>query len=84
MNWKNILSRAAWTFFEGAIGTITVLPYLTDLEGWKTIANGAIAGGIAALVSFMKTLGQESLSPSSEPLPIPRHLSQEDPPVGGE
>lgn len=81
INWKNVLARAAWTFFQGAVGTITILPYITDLAGWQTVANGAIAGGIAALVSFMKTVGQESLSPSSEPIPIARHEAEVPPEV---
>lgn len=72
MNWKNVVSRAAWTFFQGAVGTITVLPYLTDNTGWQNVANAAIAGGIASLVSFLKTVSQEALSPSGEPVPIPR------------
>lgn len=72
INWKNVLARAAWTFFQGAIGTITILPYISDGTGWQNVANAALAGGVAALVSFMKTVGQESVSPSSEPVPIPR------------
>ena len=72
LNWKNIASRALWTFFQGAIGTITVLPYISDATGWQKVASAALAGGIAALVSFIKTLGQETLSPSSEPVSIPR------------
>lgn len=83
MNWRNIATRALWTFFQGALGTIAVLPYISDREGWVNVANAAIAGGIAALLSFLKTVGQESLSPSSEPVAIPRHLSQVDPDDSG-
>lgn len=83
MNWKNIVARAAWTFFQGAIGTITVLPYISDATGWQNVASAAIAGGIAALVSFVKTLSQEALSPSAEPVPIPRvEIPAPDPEVG--
>lgn len=72
INWKNIVARAVWTFFQGAIGTLTVLPYISDATGWQNAASAALAGGVAALVSFIKTLGQETLSPSSEPVSIPR------------
>lgn len=79
VNWKNIMARALWTFIQGAIGTVTILPYISDGTGWQNVANGAIAGGVAALVSFIKTLGQESLSPSSEPIPIARHEAEVPP-----
>lgn len=72
INWKNVVARAVWTFVQGAIGTITVLPYISDATGWQNVASAALAGGIGALLSFIKTLGQETLSPSSEPVSIPR------------
>lgn len=81
LNWKNVLTRAIWTFFQGAIGTVAVLPYISDRQGWVNVANAAIAGGIAALLSFFKTVAQETLSPSSEPIPIPRHEAEVAPEV---
>ena len=73
VNWGNVLSRAAWTFAQGALGAVVVLPYISDVNGWKSLASGAAAGGVAALISFLKTLAQESLSPSAEPVPVARH-----------
>jgi hypothetical protein len=64
MNWKNILSRAAWTFVQGALAAVVVVPAVSDLEGWKALAAAAVAGGIAALVSFIKTTITETLSPT--------------------
>jgi hypothetical protein len=63
VNWGNIIMRAVWTFMEGALATITILPYITDHTGWVNVANGAIAGGLAALFSFVKTLAQEMVKP---------------------
>ena len=69
MNWRNIVVRALWTFFQGAVGTVTVLPYITDDTGWQNVANGAIAGGLAALLSFLKTLAQEMVKPTGDARP---------------
>lgn len=67
VNWRNVIARALWTFVQGAIGTVTVLPYITDETGWVNVANGAIAGGVAALVSFIKTLAVELNVPTPKP-----------------
>lgn len=61
MNWKDILERAAWTFVQGALGAITILPLLTDLQGWEALGIAAATGGLSSLLSFVKTLAQERL-----------------------
>ena len=61
MNWYDILERAGWTFVQGAIGAVTTVPLVTDVEGWEALAVAAATGGVASLVSFIKTLAQERL-----------------------
>ena len=47
INWKNVIERAAWTFIEGFLGSIT---FGVDMD--KTmIISGAMAG-----LSCLKTL----------------------------
>lgn len=65
LNWKNIISRAVWTFLQGSLGTIVTLTIIPDdLDGWKTVAATAGAAGIAALASFVKTLITEWMNPT--------------------
>lgn len=61
MNWTDILERAAWTAVQGAIGAITVVPVVTDVDGWEALIVAAGTGAAASLVSFLKTLAQERL-----------------------
>lgn len=59
MNWRDIVERAAWTFVQGALGAITMVPLVTDIKAWKAVGVAAAAGGMGALLSFLKTLAQE-------------------------
>ena len=65
-----------------AVQTNSVTGFLSTIPGLEGIPTWAlIAGGIAALLSFFKTVAQETLSPSSEPIPIPRHEAEVPPEV---
>lgn len=61
MDWKDILERAAWTFVQAAIGTVTALPLFTDIDGWAAVGAAAGAAGLSAVLSFLKTVAQERL-----------------------
>lgn len=61
MNWYDILERAAWTFVQGALGAITVIPAVSDVGGWAALGAAALTGGVGALLSFLKTIAQEKL-----------------------
>lgn len=64
MNWKNILSRAAWTFVQAALTTFTAIEIVFDVESIKAaLIASAVAGG-SALLSFIKTIAQEALANS--------------------
>jgi phosphotransferase system glucose/maltose/N-acetylglucosamine-specific IIC component len=70
VNWRNILWRAGWTFVEGFLSFSQVLPYITDHTGWVNLANSAIGGGLAALISFTKTLAGEMVKPTPPQEPL--------------
>lgn len=59
MDYKDILERALWTAVQTTAATITVLPAMTDLEGWKAIGISATAAGASAILSALKTIAQE-------------------------
>lgn len=67
LNWKNIISRAAWTFLQAALGTLTVLPAFADIEGWRALGYAAVTAGVAALVSLAKTILIELQVPAGVP-----------------
>lgn len=79
MNWKDIFERAAWTFVQGALGAITALPLLTDLQGWEAVGVAAASGGLGALLSFFKTLAQERMGLIETRQPM---LQAGEPPMG--
>lgn len=65
MDWKNILERAAWTFLQAGLATIPAslsVDELTDKAWW--LAAGV--AGIAAVLSFVKTVAQEQLALRSQ------------------
>ena len=61
MNWHDILERAAWTFVQGAVGAVTAVPLVTDVEGWSVLGVAAATGGVSAVLSLLKTVAQERL-----------------------
>lgn len=61
MNWHDIFERAAWTFIQGALGAITAVPLVTDVQGLEAVGVAAATGGVGALVSGLKTVAQERL-----------------------
>lgn len=55
-DWFDILERALWTFVQGAIGSVTVIPLVADVSQWRAIGIAALTGGISAVLSFAKTV----------------------------
>lgn len=56
MDWKNILSRAGWTFGQAFLAALVGVETF-DL----TILKAAALAGVAALLSFAKTVAQNQL-----------------------
>jgi hypothetical protein len=54
IDWKNVLERALWTFFQGFISTM-VIPGLTKEELNATLIGG-LAGGLSALKTIIVEL----------------------------
>ena len=66
MDWPNILERAAWTAIQGALAAVPVAQLTAsitggDLAGLEQLGLAALGGGVAALLSFVKTVAQERL-----------------------
>lgn len=54
MNWKNIIERAAWTFFEGFIVALPAASQLgVDAAAWKAALIGAAMAGLSALKTLV-------------------------------
>jgi len=52
MNWRDVISRAAWTFAQAFLAVLVISP------DWSEVATSAKAGavaGLAALLSLAKT-----------------------------
>jgi hypothetical protein len=62
MDWKNILSRAAWTFVQAALSTFVAAEVALDVDSLKSVAVAAVVAGGSALLSFLKTLAAEQLA----------------------
>lgn len=53
INWKNIVSRAAWTFAEGfLIALPATFSIGMDGAAWKSALLGAAMAGLSALKTF--------------------------------
>ena len=61
-NWKDVIERAIWTAVQSAVSVVTVVPLITDVEGWQAAGVAAASAAAASLLSFLKTLAQERLS----------------------
>lgn len=62
MDWRNIVSRAAWTFVQAALATFVAVEVAFNVESIKAaLVASAVAGG-AAVLSFIKTVAQEQLA----------------------
>lgn len=66
MNWRNILSRAGWAALWAAISAapiteISLAVTNGDLPGLKRLGLSALAAGIAAALSFIKTIAAEKM-----------------------
>lgn len=66
MNWRNILSRAGWAALWAAISAapiaeISLAVANADLPGLKRLGLSALAAGIAAVLSFIKTVAAEKM-----------------------
>lgn len=73
MNWQDVFERAGWTFVQGALGAVTAIPIVTDVEGWAAVGVAAVTGGISSLVSFVKTVAQERLIVPETRAHVPAH-----------
>lgn len=56
MDWKNVLERAGWTFLQAALASLVVV---TEYD--LPVLKAAALAGVAALLSFAKTVAQEQL-----------------------
>lgn len=66
MNWRDILERAAWTAVQGAIAAVPVAQVTaaiggSDVDALAQLALAGLGGGVAAALSFIKTVAQERL-----------------------
>jgi hypothetical protein len=65
MDWKNILTRAAWTFVQAALATFTAIEVSLNVESVKAALIAAAVAGGSALLSFVKTVIAEYLASKS-------------------
>lgn len=61
MDWKNILSRSAWTFAQAFIAALAVAQ-IANLDDLKSAAIAAGLAGLAATLSFVKTVVVEQVT----------------------
>ena len=54
INWKNIATRAAWTFIEGFLVALPAT-FSVGMDGaaWKSALLGAAMAGLSALKTFV-------------------------------
>lgn len=51
INWKNVIERALWTFFQGFISTMVITGFTR--EELKATLIGGLAGGLSALKTII-------------------------------
>jgi len=66
MDYRNILSRAGWTFVQSALAAIpaaqvTAAILHSNITGLEQLGLMALSGGVGGLLSFLKTTAQEQL-----------------------
>jgi hypothetical protein len=54
IDWKNVLERALWTFFQGFISTMVITGFTK--EELKATLIGGLAGGLSALKTIIVEL----------------------------
>lgn len=59
IDWKNILTRALWTFLQGFIGAAIITGFTK--EELKVTLIGAIAGGLSALKTFITEIMKKEM-----------------------
>ena len=59
MNWRDILTRAAWTFVRSFVGALAI-----DQAGWANLDALQVAAlaGVAAVLSLIKTIAAQQLA----------------------
>lgn len=77
MNWRDIGERAAWTFVQAFVGTLSAAQIGNaaangDMETLQALALSGVSAGVASLVSLVKTAAQER-SPRLETRPSERY-----------
>lgn len=63
--WKDTAERLIWTFVQGAIGVpigVEIIELLTDTELAIGYLFGMLAGGIGAVLSFVKSVAADKLT----------------------
>ena len=53
--WKDLVERAANTFWQGALPVLVLGPTTLDWSGIKSLGIAAAAGGVGALLSAAKS-----------------------------
>lgn len=61
MNWQDILERAAWTFVQAFLAAFPITGFGTDWAAWQAFLISGLMGGIAALLSLIKTYAKQRL-----------------------
>lgn len=65
LNWKNILTRAAWSFAGGIVSAWALVSAVPGtLEDLKQVGLVLLGGGVAGFFSFVKTLINETIIPT--------------------
>ena len=53
--WKDLLTRAAWTFVQAFLATVAVgLASVNSVDALQVLAVAGLAAGISALKTFVK------------------------------
>lgn len=66
-DWNDVIERGLWTAVQAFVGAITTTELAQavadiDISGMQAIALSGAGAGVAALVSFIKTVAQERLT----------------------
>lgn len=67
IDWKNILMRAVWTFFEGFLVALPAT-FSVGMDGaaWKSALLGAAMAGLSALKTFIVDMIKQKKSATAE------------------
>lgn len=57
IDWKNVIERALWTFFQGFLSTMIITGF--SEEELKATLIGGLAGGLSALKTIVLELKEK-------------------------